>query len=169
MVKVSASKGFRRTALAQLVHAPGDGSEPPFFMFEKRKFTCDPKTRSVSKVKPPTRLPVGEYIGSSGLSAEDVDQRTKLYGPNRFEIPAPQFLELYYKQLLSLFVVQELIRCAVGGHAGPEEPWVRAELLKFFKCNVCGGSRNVSICPQTHHVPPNLKSEARGNFRSPWS
>lgn len=95
---------------AELVPLITDDQGRIHFSFQKRTYEHDPKRNVFEKVAYPTKLPIRHYVNSDrvttvGLSGAVLADTTARFGPNRLEMPAPTFSELYKESLLAPFFV----------------------------------------------------------------
>ncbi|DAZ94193.1 TPA: hypothetical protein N0F65_000420 [Lagenidium giganteum] len=88
-----------------------DGSPgAPFFIFQKHKYIAEvDKTTSACtfrKLKAPVTSTVKHYISSTGFQSEnEVQKQLDLYGKNVFNIPQPNFVDMFKQQLLEPLTV----------------------------------------------------------------
>lgn len=74
------------------------------FAFRKLRFIWDQGAGAFRKLQYPTRLTFAEYRASTGHGREEaVAAATERWGPNRFEVPVPAFLDLLKEQLVAPF------------------------------------------------------------------
>nr|CCA15951.1 Ptype ATPase (PATPase) Superfamily putative [Albugo laibachii Nc14] len=103
-----------------------NGEKSYFFMFQKHKYiarigvSSDKKTDKsgvsicFEKLKAPTSLSIRTYVSSRGLQTKKselvnhVDPLLQLYGPNVFEIPRPNFVDMFKQQLLEPLTVFQI-------------------------------------------------------------
>ena len=84
------------------------GVRQAFFIFQRRKWLLA-DDGSVSKLRLPVRLPLGDYFKTEGLaSSQAVEDAREEFGPNKFEIPAPTFLPLFKQGLMAPLSVFQL-------------------------------------------------------------
>jgi cation-transporting ATPase 13A1 len=93
-------------AIVSVSRETQNGEQQVSFVFQKRRFLLDNKTRQFS---PPQfaidQEPlVGDLQKSKGLSG-DLSQSQRLYGKNLFDIPVPTFLELFKEHATAPFFV----------------------------------------------------------------
>ena len=80
------------------------------FVFQKRRFIYDEKEGTFS----PPRFSIDQdtelshYQKATGLKNEDIDQLTRNYGPNKFDIPVPTFTELFKEHAVAPFFVFQM-------------------------------------------------------------
>mmetsp|Transcript_272 Transcript_272/g.664 ORF Transcript_272/g.664 Transcript_272/m.664 type:complete len:1324 (+) Transcript_272:50-4021(+) len=92
IVQVEQSKVYKNEA---------DGKPVLWFSSHKRKFEVLGEGE-IKKVQMPKRLKVREYMLCKGYSsAKEVASAEERFGPNKFHIPMPTFMDLYTKQLLA--------------------------------------------------------------------
>jgi manganese-transporting P-type ATPase len=90
-----------------------DGSEL-FFVFQKRKYIWDPERKQFVKITFPVDCSMEHYRTSRGVqSASDLAAAVKKYGRNVFDIPMPNFWELYKEQALQPFFVFQVFCVAL--------------------------------------------------------
>lgn len=78
----------------------------PTFEFHRRKYVFDDRADTFLKIRCRVDRPLGFYRRWHGLPTEDAVESARLmYGPNRFEMEMPKFLDLYKTQLLSPFTI----------------------------------------------------------------
>ncbi|CAM9406446.1 unnamed protein product, partial [Phaeothamnion confervicola] len=81
----------------------------PWFVFNRRKYVHDPRKDAFVKIRCATDLPLAHFRAWHGLPSEAAVEHTLVkFGPNRFEMAAPGFLELYRQQILSPFTIFQL-------------------------------------------------------------
>jgi cation-transporting ATPase 13A1 len=81
----------------------------PSFEFHRRKYIYDYSDDTFIKIRCQTALPMSHYRSWRGIpSKAALEAQTAKYGPNRYELVTPKFLELYKQQLLSPFTVFQL-------------------------------------------------------------
>ncbi|KAK9463437.1 uncharacterized protein V1516DRAFT_661568 [Lipomyces oligophaga] len=83
------------------------------FLFQKRRFIFDPASRSFNPPVYPIDQPqpIKEYQTSTGISdPAPIKQR---FGSNRFDIPVPTFLELFYEHAVAPFFVFQVFCVAL--------------------------------------------------------
>eukprot|EP01041_Mallomonas_annulata_P010324 gene10324-21543_t len=80
-----------------------------YFEFHRRKYVYDPKNDSFTKVRCRTDYEVQHYSSWTGIPSDDVyGQLKEVYGPNKFQMATPAFLDLYFIQITSPFTVFQL-------------------------------------------------------------
>ncbi|CCI46489.1 unnamed protein product [Albugo candida] len=107
---------------SDLIH----GEKLYYFMFQKHKYiarvgvSSDKKTDQngaficFEKLKAPTSLSIRTYVSSRGLQTKRSDQVNHIdpllqrYGPNVFEIPRPNFVDMFKQQLLEPLTVFQI-------------------------------------------------------------
>jgi len=81
-----------------------DGDVQLSFSFRKLMFIWNTLEEKFEKLSYPTRLTFAEYRKSRGhRSQAEIHAAMQRWGPNRFEVPIPKFLELLKEQLLAPF------------------------------------------------------------------
>ncbi|CAN0408337.1 unnamed protein product, partial [Discosporangium mesarthrocarpum] len=76
------------------------------FEFHRRKYVFDRSRESFVKIRCRVDRPLNFYRGWRGLTSEDAVESARLmYGPNKFEMASPRFMDLYKRQLLSPFTI----------------------------------------------------------------
>ena len=77
-----------------------DGRSVLWFSSHKRKYEIE--GNEIKKVQMPVNLKLKEYMASRGYSeAGEIKAAEERFGPNKFHIPMPTFMDLYTKQLLA--------------------------------------------------------------------
>ena len=89
-----------RVEQSKVYTSPDKGGPVLWFSSHKRKYEVTGS--DIRKIRMPKNLKVREYMGSGGYAkATDIACAEERFGPNRFHIPMPTFMDLYTKQLLS--------------------------------------------------------------------
>ncbi|GAB4817890.1 hypothetical protein N2152v2_004936 [Parachlorella kessleri] len=110
------------------------------FEFRKLRFLYSSEEGTFQKLKYYTKESFATYRGSSGYGSEaKVGAALERWGPNRFEVPVPAFLELLREQMLAPFFVFQVF--CVGLWA-LDEYWYYSlftlAMLVMFECTVVG-------------------------------
>lgn len=91
---------------AALVALERDANQELVFHFQQRKFIYDAEVKAFRKPRYPVGLPLREYFGKrEGLSAVEAKTAEAYYGPNKFEVAIPSFLELFKEHAVAPFFV----------------------------------------------------------------
>lgn len=94
---------------AQLIPLECDEQSRIYFIFQKRVYEHHPDTGVFEKVLYPTHHPLRHYTTyarqTHGLGGDHLLHTLTRFGPNKLDMPAPSFTELYKKALLAPFFV----------------------------------------------------------------
>jgi len=86
-----------------------ESDRTPFFDFHRRKYLFDAEADCFAKVKCRGDYPVRHYAQWTGVPSETLyAQLRELYGPNRFQMASPAFMDLYWEQVTSPFTVFQI-------------------------------------------------------------
>ncbi|XP_063934801.1 probable manganese-transporting ATPase catp-8, partial [Zophobas morio] len=111
LVKVIPRKHRGKPSLVELTDL---NSKRPSFVFQKVRFEYTCETNSFEKVKCNLNTPISSFISSTGINNDDeVKEKRRRFGLNRFEIPMPTFLEMYIEQITSPFFVFQVFCVAL--------------------------------------------------------
>eukprot|EP00439_Symbiodinium_sp_Y106_P077726 s574_g16.t1 len=80
-----------RVALVRLIQEEGQMS----ISYLKKKFVYNSTTGKFERLHFEITSPLEFYLGSTGLTAKEVDERKRKYGENIYDIPLPDFWELF--------------------------------------------------------------------------
>jgi manganese-transporting P-type ATPase len=79
------------------------------FEFHRRKYVYDARNDTFVKVRCRINYPISHYLRWQGIPDEKIETQLKeLHGPNKFQISAPAFLDLYIEQITSPFTVFQI-------------------------------------------------------------
>eukprot|EP00933_Yihiella_yeosuensis_P005411 TRINITY_DN10991_c0_g1_i1.p1 TRINITY_DN10991_c0_g1~~TRINITY_DN10991_c0_g1_i1.p1 ORF type:complete len:1210 (+),score=234.21 TRINITY_DN10991_c0_g1_i1:50-3679(+) len=93
---------------AQLVPLLRQDSEVSL-SYLKKKFIFDQETRRFERLRFDIESPLKRYFDSQGLSGKQVEEATKRYGQNVYDIPLPTFSELFKEAAVAPFFVFQLV------------------------------------------------------------
>ncbi|CAE7919259.1 cta4 [Symbiodinium sp. KB8] len=93
-----------RVALVPLIQADGQKS----INYLKKKFVYNSTAGKFERLHFEITSPLESYLGSTGLTAKEVDERTRKYGENIYDIPLPDFWELFQEHAVAPFFVFQL-------------------------------------------------------------
>ncbi|KAK7203656.1 cation transporting ATPase [Myxozyma melibiosi] len=113
LIRVIPIANAGQSMVCKLSHIKSRGHEEISFLFQKRRFIFDPETSSFSPPIYPIDLPrkIGEFQTTTGNN--DIANLTLEYGDNRFDIPVPTFLELFYEHAVAPFFVFQVFCVAL--------------------------------------------------------
>ncbi|CAM9156199.1 unnamed protein product [Chrysoparadoxa australica] len=79
------------------------------FEFHRRTYVYNAESDSFVKIRCPTNMPLSFFLAWRGLQGETaIDQARTMFGPNKFEMATPKFVDLYKQQVLSPFTIFQL-------------------------------------------------------------
>jgi len=107
-VKVDPASNKGKTELCPLTHDNESTDYPYWFLFQKRKISFNSEANEFQKLDYPVHLRLEEYRDSKGHSNESYKEALRKFGPNKFDIPRPNFMDLYKEQMLAPFFVFQL-------------------------------------------------------------
>ncbi|CAE7519104.1 PDR2 [Symbiodinium sp. CCMP2592] len=93
-----------RVALVPLIQEDGQKS----ISYLKKKFVYNSTTGKFERLHFEITSPLEFYLGSTGLTAKEVDERKRKYGENIYDIPLPDFWELFQEHAVAPFFVFQL-------------------------------------------------------------
>jgi manganese-transporting P-type ATPase len=80
-----------------------------YFEFHRRKYVYDARNDTFVKVRCRINYPISHYLRWRGIPEEKIETQLKeLHGPNKFQMSAPAFLDLYIEQITSPFTVFQI-------------------------------------------------------------
>lgn len=80
-----------------------------FISWRKRTFFWNEQSKQFQKIKYPIDLQFEDYLKSQGYHSESqIKEVQSIYDSNKFDIPMPEFLELYKEQALAPFFIFQL-------------------------------------------------------------
>ncbi len=104
-VEPKSSAGASKTALIPITTS----RLGQFFVFYHRRYVYDRRHRIFVKLRCDTALTGENFRSSVGLRTKgEIEIQTAKHGKNKFDIPTPEFIELYKEQLMSPFTVFQL-------------------------------------------------------------
>ena len=107
---VTPSKEGERPLLLPLLYLPTLGVT---FEYHRRRYYLDAESGSFEKVRCNTTMPLEFFGGWTGIEEDGQLEAAQIrFGPNKFEVRQPTFMEMYKLQLLSPFTVFQLF-CVV--------------------------------------------------------
>ena len=117
LVKFSTQKDATKATHAHIVPSSHQGKQllvpiqctkdgALYFDFHRRKYLYDVQTDCFQKVKCRVDYSVGHYTEWKGVNSELMHaQLIELYGPNRFQMVSPSFMDMYYEQVTGPFTM----------------------------------------------------------------
>lgn len=93
-----------KTLLVPLQRQDGEIS----FLYLKKKFAFCEQDGSFQRLRYDITLPLKHYLNASGLTAQEVSERSRRYGENIYDIPLPTFSELFKEHAVAPFFVFQL-------------------------------------------------------------
>lgn len=128
LFKTTVANSVETAKLIRLVPAPNNGAseicpiirikndeyEETSFVFQKRRFIYDPNTNTFSPPKFLIDSPqkISAFQKSEGLT-KDIDEISRKYGLNKFDIPVPTFTELFKEHAVAPFFVFQIFCVAL--------------------------------------------------------
>ncbi|CAE7161199.1 cta4, partial [Symbiodinium pilosum] len=74
----------------------------------KKKFVYDETKGKFERLQFDIQSPLEHYLGSAGLTTKEVAERRGKYGENIYDIPLPDFWELFQEHAVAPFFVFQL-------------------------------------------------------------
>ncbi|KAK9453271.1 hypothetical protein V1511DRAFT_89513 [Dipodascopsis uninucleata] len=114
LIKVIPAANAGQPSVCNIVHTKHpNGHEEISFLFQKRRFVYDPKTKTFNPPVYPidNDCLVQDFQLCTGVS--DIADLKLKYGPNKFDIPVPTFTELFYEHAVAPFFVFQVFCVAL--------------------------------------------------------
>lgn len=110
LIKVVPKRSNGTTEIVSLRH-----EDPLSFSFQQRRFVWNSKDQVF---EPPQfwvdrPVSIASLVGSKGLSTKQANDEIHEYGPNKFDIPVPTFVELWKEHAVQPFFVFQLFSIAL--------------------------------------------------------
>lgn len=86
-----------------------------YFYFQKKKYVYNPDRKMFEKLVyvHHQSFPMSHFKKLKGLGTKDLDNLLLRYGPNKFDVPLPTFMELFKEHLVAPFFVFQLFCVAL--------------------------------------------------------
>jgi cation-transporting ATPase 13A1 len=117
VVKVTPSKNCGKQQICELLQGSCDATDTPelfrtsgtWFLYQQAKFCLSEDERSAGIFRVlgyPASLPLSSYLECKGhMQAQNQQLATKKWGKNEFEIPLPEFWDLFREHMVAPFFV----------------------------------------------------------------
>ena len=79
-----------------------------FFMFQQIKYSLRSDCNQFVELDFPTDLPIAHYIDANTLTDDDAEELKLKYGSNEFNIPMPQFWEIFQEHATAPFFLFQI-------------------------------------------------------------
>ncbi|KAI8149877.1 hypothetical protein BJV82DRAFT_585075 [Fennellomyces sp. T-0311] len=102
---------FRHQGQGTLCEIHHGEKDDIYFFFQQNKFIYNEDKKQFEKLVYPSDLcpPVSTYQSVKGLeTAEQIEMTKEIFGPNRFEIPVPKFMDLFKEHAVAPFFVFQI-------------------------------------------------------------
>lgn len=158
-------------AICPVINTNGPSGKETYFVFQKIKYVHDPATNEFSPYELPTSKSLKSYLGCMGHDANSAARGLNKFGPNVFDIPLPQFSELFMEHAVAPFFVFQMF-CVLLWCL--DEYWYYSLLtlvmLVMFECTVV--QRRIKSLQDLREmrVPPHKVLVFRqGKWSEAWS
>ncbi|KAK9450721.1 uncharacterized protein V1518DRAFT_411526 [Limtongia smithiae] len=113
LIRVMPTANAGQPAICELKHIRKRGYTEISFLFQKRRFIFDAETKTFSPPVYPidSVMKIKEFQKCTGN--DDIAELRQKYGDNKFDIPVPTFLELFYEHAVAPFFVFQVFCIAL--------------------------------------------------------